>query len=99
MDKLGEALPPQTSPLRTSCHKKEICMSTYILSEPITLTAQDTLNLIVARYPQALPVLQHFGLDSCCGGALPLHTAAQHHRLDLSEVVAALRVALEGNTQ
>jgi iron-sulfur cluster repair protein YtfE (RIC family) len=74
-------------------------MPTYTLSEPITLTAEDTLNLIVARYPQALPVLQHYGLDTCCGGALPLHTAAQHHGLDLSEVVAALRMALEGDTQ
>jgi iron-sulfur cluster repair protein YtfE (RIC family) len=74
-------------------------MPTYTLSEPITITAEDTLNLIVARYPQALPVLQHYGLDTCCGGALPLHTAAQHHGLDLAEVVAALRVALEGNTQ
>jgi regulator of cell morphogenesis and NO signaling len=74
-------------------------MPTHTLPEPITLTTEDTLNAIVARYPQALPVLQRFGLDTCCGGALPLHTAAQHHGLDLSEVVAALRAALEGNTQ
>lgn len=73
-------------------------MPTHALPEPITLTTEDTLNAIVARYPQALPVLQRFGLDTCCGGALPLHTAAQHHGLDLSEVVAALRAALEGNT-
>ena len=74
-------------------------MTTYTQSEPITLTAEDTLNAIVARYPQVLPVLQRFGLDTCCGGALPLHTAVEHHGLDLSEVVAALRAALERNTQ
>ena len=63
------------------------------------ITAEDTLNAIVARYPQTLPVLQRFGLDTCCGGALPLHTAAQHHDLDPAELVAALRAELEGNTQ
>ena len=56
----------------------------------------ETLNAIVARYPEALRVLQRFGLDTCCGGALPLSTAAEHHGLDLSELLAALREAAEG---
>jgi regulator of cell morphogenesis and NO signaling len=54
----------------------------------------DPLNAIVARYPQTLPVLQRFGLDTCCGGALPLRTAAEHHNLDLDELIAALRTAV-----
>lgn len=54
----------------------------------------DALNLIVARYPQTLPVLQRFGLDTCCGGALPLHTAAEHHGLDLNQILVALRDAI-----
>ena len=66
---------------------------------PITITIEDTLNTIVARYPQTLPVLQRLGLDTCCGGALPLGTAAQHHGLDPAVVMAALRAELEGNTQ
>jgi iron-sulfur cluster repair protein YtfE (RIC family) len=74
-------------------------MPTNNLHTPISIGAEDTLNAIVARYPQTLSVLQRFGLDTCCGGALPLHTAAQHHGLGLSEVVAALRAALEGNSQ
>ena len=73
-------------------------MSTNTLPTSITIAAEDTLNAIVARYPQTLPVLQRFGLDTCCGGALPLHTAAQHHDLDLAEVLAALRAELEGNS-
>ena len=56
----------------------------------------ETLNTIVARYPLALPVLQRFGLDTCCGGALPLSTAAEHHGLDLGALLAALREAAEG---
>lgn len=56
---------------------------------PVTATA--TLNDIVARYPQTLPVLQRFGLDTCCGGSLPLQTAVEHHGLDLDQVLAALQ--------
>ena len=74
-------------------------MTTNTLPTPLTITAEDTLNIIIARFPQTLPVLLQFGLDTCCGGALPLHTAAQHHDLDLAEVVAALRAAIEGNTR
>ena len=74
-------------------------MPTNTLHTPVTLNTEDTLNAIVAHYPQTLPVLQRFGLDTCCGGALPLHTAAQHHGLDLAEVVAALRAEVEGNTR
>ena len=73
-------------------------MPTNTLHTPVTLNSEDTLNAIVAHYPQTLPVLQRFGLDTCCGGALPLHTAAQHHGLDLAEVVDALRAEVEGNT-
>ena len=64
---------------------------------PITIGAEDALNALVARYPQTLPVLQRFGLDTCCGGALPLQIAAQHHGLDLAELMAALRAELERN--
>lgn len=63
--------------------------------QPVAITAQDTLNLIVARYPQTLPVLQRFGLDTCCGGPFTLATAAGHHGLDLQEVIMALGRAIE----
>ena len=59
------------------------------------INADDSLNAIVERFPQALPALRRFGLDLCCGGALPLSVAAQHHGLDLDELMAALRVAAE----
>lgn len=53
----------------------------------------DTLNAIVARHPAALAVFQRFGLDTCCGGSLPLAIAAEHHALDLGTVLAALALA------
>jgi regulator of cell morphogenesis and NO signaling len=59
------------------------------------IDADESLNTIVARLPQALPVLRRFGLDTCCGGALPLRVAAQHHGLDLDELIAALHAFAE----
>lgn len=61
---------------------------------PTTIDAGETLNELVARAPEALPVLQRFGLDTCCGGALTLAVAAQHHGLEIAELLAALREAL-----
>jgi regulator of cell morphogenesis and NO signaling len=72
-------------------------MNTAIRNTAIAIDAEDTLNMIVACYPQTLPVLQGFGLDTCCGGALPLHTAAEHHDLDLEALLAALRAAAVGD--
>lgn len=60
-----------------------------------SITLTDPLNLIVARYPQTLPVLQRFGLDTCCGGALLLSEAAQHHQLNPEELLAALAAVIE----
>jgi len=74
-------------------------MTTNTLPAPLAITADDTLNAIIARYPHTLPVFQRLGLDSCCGGALALHTAAQHHQLDLADVLAALNAAPAGNTR
>jgi len=72
-------------------------MPTHTPNTPITIIAEDTLNALVARYPQTLTVLQRLGLDTCCGGALPLQTAVQHHGLDLDEVLVALRAQVERN--
>lgn len=58
-----------------------------------------TLNEIVAQYPQTFSVLGDFGLDTCCGGALPLRMAVEHHALDLDRVLAALRAVAEKGSQ
>jgi regulator of cell morphogenesis and NO signaling len=61
----------------------------------IVIDPQESLNVLVARLPETLPVLQRFGLDTCCGGALPIVVAAQHHALNLDELLQALREAAE----
>ncbi len=72
-------------------------MSTLAQTRASDVSFEDvTLNTLVALHPAALPVLQRFGLDTCCGGALPLRTAAEHHQLDLAELVRALRAEIDG---
>lgn len=52
------------------------------------------LNRIVERHPPLLEVLSAFGLDTCCGGALPLETAARRHGIDPDELQRALEATL-----
>jgi iron-sulfur cluster repair protein YtfE (RIC family) len=54
------------------------------------IDSQTTVNEIVRIAPLALPVLRRFGIDACCGGALPLEEAARRHGVALEEVIAAL---------
>ena len=53
-------------------------------------TADQTLNEIVARNPQSLPVLNSWGLDTCCGAGLSLREAARRHNLDLEAILSSL---------
>lgn len=53
-----------------------------------------TINDVVERYPQLMPVLAGHGLDLCCGGPLTLRQAAEQHGLDLDALVAELTAAL-----
>lgn len=52
-----------------------------------------TLNELVAAEPKVLPVLHRYGLDTCCGGGLPIREAARRHELSLDELMAELSVA------
>ena len=54
-----------------------------------------TLNEITVRHPATLAVLQDYGFDTCCGGALPLAEAARRHRVDEGELRAALERAID----
>lgn len=38
-------------------------------------------------------VFRRFGLDTCCGGELPLATAAEHHGVELDRLLGALERA------
>lgn len=54
------------------------------------VSAAMTVNDILRNYPEAAPVVAHYGIDSCCGGAHPLAFVCQHHEIDLASVLADL---------
>jgi len=54
-----------------------------------------TVNDLVLRYPAVLPVLNDFGIDSCCGGAKPLGEVIERHRLDATQVASELSAVVE----
>lgn len=53
-----------------------------------------TLNEILRRYPTTAPILQRYGLDTCCGGAKRLPEAAGAHGFDPDDILAEMRAAL-----
>ena len=57
---------------------------------------QTTVHDAMQRIAGAGDVFHRFGLDTCCGGELPLATAAEHHDVDLSRLLAALEEAADG---
>lgn len=54
-----------------------------------------TINEIVARHPETIPVFNRFGMDTCCGGGVSVYDAARRDGIDVETVLAALREAVE----
>jgi iron-sulfur cluster repair protein YtfE (RIC family) len=52
-----------------------------------------TVNETIRRFPRTVAVFNAHGIDSCCGGALPVAEAAARHRIDLAELLEALDAA------
>lgn len=50
-----------------------------------------TVNQIIAAVPATAAVFDAWGVDSCCGGHLPLATVADKHGFDLEELLGELR--------
>lgn len=54
--------------------------------DPEVTTVHEALHQV----PGADEVFQRFGLDCCCGGQLPVATAAERHGVDLDRLLDAL---------
>jgi iron-sulfur cluster repair protein YtfE (RIC family) len=67
----------------------------YDMSDVIQLDPSLTINEIVARHPETIAVFNRFGMDTCCGGGVAVNDAARRDGLDLDQVLAALRDAME----
>jgi iron-sulfur cluster repair protein YtfE (RIC family) len=49
-----------------------------------------TVNDLIARHPETVAVFNHFGIDACCGGAVPVREAALRDGADPDALLAAL---------
>jgi regulator of cell morphogenesis and NO signaling len=58
-----------------------------------------TVNEAIARNPETVRVFTRFGIDSCCGGGLPIAEAARRHGIALDALLDALRDASAAGTQ
>jgi regulator of cell morphogenesis and NO signaling len=52
-----------------------------------------SVNEIIKRYPAALPVLNAFAIDTCCGGEEPIAVAAASANVPVETIVAAIAEA------
>lgn len=74
------------------------------MTEPIRTTAESdsfpatiTVNEAIASWPSTVAVFNRFGIDACCGGAVPIAEAAERDGADLAALTAELaRVLREG---
>ena len=57
------------------------------------ITADMTVNEIITQHPETVAVFNRLGIDSCCGGALPLAEVARKHRFDFIALLAELEQA------
>jgi iron-sulfur cluster repair protein YtfE (RIC family) len=62
----------------------------------LTIRPETTVNEVIAAFPATVAVFKSHGVDACCGGALPLATVAEKHRLDLDGLLASLAEAAPG---
>jgi iron-sulfur cluster repair protein YtfE (RIC family) len=56
-----------------------------------------TVNEVLARHPATLPVFNAFGVDTCCGGEVPLGDAALLARIEWPTLLRALETAAGGS--
>ena len=60
------------------------------MPEAVLLQPSETVHQIVHRLPGSAAVFHRFGIDTCCGGSVPLETAARSAGIELAEVLRAL---------
>jgi len=60
----------------------------------VAIQPDETVNTVVQRYPEVLPVLSRAGIDTCCGGGLPIGEAARAHGLTFETLLEQLRTVI-----
>ncbi len=62
----------------------------------LELPADLTVNEVIRLWPATVTVFNHFGIDACCGGAVPVRAAALRDGADPDAVAAALLDIIRG---
>ena len=57
------------------------------------LDGATTVTDAIRRFPATVAVFNDFGIDACCGGAVPIAEAAERDGADPGELLAALERA------
>lgn len=65
------------------------------MSNGIAIPESMEVNDVISLYPETISVFNDFGIDACCGGAVPLAEAARRDGVDLDELMAALAAVLD----
>lgn len=53
-----------------------------------------TVNEAIAKCPQTIAVFNEFGIDSCCGGAVPIEIAAERDGVDRDVLLQRLNTVV-----
>lgn len=62
----------------------------------LPIPATMTVNEAIRRFPATVAVFNEYGIDACCGGAVPIDEAARRDGADPEALLAALQRAAEG---
>ena len=54
------------------------------------------MNELIREKPATVQVFNRFGIDACCGGAVPVREAAERDGADVDAVLSALAEILRG---
>lgn len=65
------------------------------MPDTLTIDPTRTVNEIVTLYPATVAVFNRFGVDSCCGGGVPLGEAARRDGVAVDALLQALRETVE----
>jgi regulator of cell morphogenesis and NO signaling len=56
----------------------------------VRIDPANTVNQVVREHPHTVSVFAQYGIDSCCGGGIPVAEAALRHDVDLDALLAEL---------
>ena len=67
------------------------------MKDILAISEEMSVNEIVQMKPEAVAVFARYGIDTCCGGALPLVEVAIRHRLDTAAILDELNQGSSGS--